>query len=107
MQYFGLPYRPAAALGCARRRVSFPAPGAAAITFAESEKVIAAFPSDRAQPFEACVALFEREIHPSPPLEPGVFGALVDERLIRAVGVFFRFDQKVEPSLCGLKAMSS
>src|SRR4029077_6318769 len=73
------------------------APGAAAISFAQRKKPIAALPADGAQSFEASVALLEREIHPSPPLEPAVLFAFVDECLVRAVRVFFPFDQEVEP----------
>ena len=68
-----------------------------AVAFAEREQIVAAIHANRAQPFHAGVALLEREVDPSPPLVAAVFVALVDLGLVGAVGVFFRFDQQIEP----------
>src|SRR5687767_6421707 len=81
----------ASAAGLASR-----AAGAASVPLTESEVILLLAPPHRAQPFEAGVALLELNVDPPPPFVLCRFVALVDERLIGAVGMFLGLDEQVE-----------
>src|SRR2546427_12888195 len=70
--------------------------GAAPVPLAEREQIVLPAPPYGAQPLETGVALLERKVDPPPPLVPCGLVALVDERLIGAVGMFLRLDEQVE-----------
>ena len=72
------------------------AAGAAPVPLAEREQIILLAPPHDAQPLETPVALLERKVDPPPPFVLCGLVALVDERLIGAVGMLLGLDEQVE-----------
>src|SRR4051794_5212165 len=70
--------------------------GAAAIPFTQRQQVLGSGVADGGEAFHAGVALLERHFDPAAPLEPPLVVALVDHRLVAAVGMLLRLDQQVE-----------